>query len=130
MRLATIQTPAGPRAAVRQGDHYVDLHGSDPGLSTRVRALLEGGPPLLQKAAAVAGRADAVKHPAASVKLLAPIPDPAKIICVGLNYRDHAAESGAKIPSEPILFSKYTTALIGPGEAIVVPSVSQKVDYE
>ena len=49
---------------------------------------------------------------------------------MGLNYRDHAAETGAKIPSEPVLFSKFATALIGPDEPIVLPAVSQKVDYE
>ena len=62
--------------------------------------------------------------------LLAPVPDPRKIICIGLNYRDHAAESGVPVPEEPILFSKYATALIGHGETIILPAVSQEVDYE
>ena len=53
-----------------------------------------------------------------------------KIICIGLNYRDHAAETGAALPKDPILFSKYPTALIGHGEAIVLPPVSKEVDYE
>jgi 2-keto-4-pentenoate hydratase/2-oxohepta-3-ene-1,7-dioic acid hydratase in catechol pathway len=64
------------------------------------------------------------------VRLLPPIPDPPKIVCIGLNYRDHAAESGAPIPKEPVLFSKYATALIGHGAPIVLPPVSQEVDYE
>ena len=55
---------------------------------------------------------------------------PHKIICLGLNYRDHAAETNAAIPKEPIVFSKYPTALIGHGESIILPPVSQKVDYE
>ncbi len=59
-----------------------------------------------------------------------PIPDPQKIICIGLNYKDHAAESGVPIPKEPVLFSKFPTALIGSGENIVLPKVSFKVDYE
>ncbi len=63
-------------------------------------------------------------------QLLAPVPDPRKIICIGLNYRDHAAESGVPVPTEPILFSKYPTALIGHGAPIVLPRVSQEVDYE
>jgi 2-keto-4-pentenoate hydratase/2-oxohepta-3-ene-1,7-dioic acid hydratase in catechol pathway len=66
----------------------------------------------------------------AGVKLLAPIPDPPKIVCLGLNYRDHAIESGAPIPKDPVLFSKYATALIGHGEAIVLPPVSNEVDFE
>jgi 2-keto-4-pentenoate hydratase/2-oxohepta-3-ene-1,7-dioic acid hydratase in catechol pathway len=64
------------------------------------------------------------------VKLLPPVPDPPKIVCLGLNYRDHAAETGAKIPAEPVLFSKFATALLGPGRPIVLPAVSKKVDYE
>jgi 2-keto-4-pentenoate hydratase/2-oxohepta-3-ene-1,7-dioic acid hydratase in catechol pathway len=130
MRLATIQTPSGPRAAVRQGETYVDLHATDSSLPASVRGLLDAGPEALKRAATVAGRADAVKVPVASAKLLAPIPDPPKIVCVGLNYRDHAAESGAPIPRDPVLFSKYATAIIGPGESIVLPKESQEVDYE
>ncbi len=68
--------------------------------------------------------------PADKVKFHAPIVDPRKVVCVGLNYKDHAAESGAPIPKEPVLFSKYATALIGHGETIVLPKVSQEVDYE
>jgi 2-keto-4-pentenoate hydratase/2-oxohepta-3-ene-1,7-dioic acid hydratase in catechol pathway len=128
MRLATIHTSAGPRAAVLVGTHYVDLHATDPDLPSSVRGLLEGG--LLSLAAEVAQRPAAIRHPAAEAKLLAPIPNPAKVLCIGLNYRDHAAETGAAIPREPVVFSKFTTALIGPGEAIVLPPVSQKVDYE
>jgi 2-keto-4-pentenoate hydratase/2-oxohepta-3-ene-1,7-dioic acid hydratase in catechol pathway len=130
MRIATIQTPKGPRAAVLQGDAYIDLHGTDASLPPSVRLLLEGGTAMLRAAKQAAAHTDAVRHPAAVVKLLPPIPDPAKIICMGLNYRDHAAETGAKIPSEPVLFSKFNTALIGPDEPIVLPAVSKKVDYE
>jgi len=59
-----------------------------------------------------------------------PIERPQKIICVGLNYRDHAEEQGAELPSAPLLFAKWPNALIGPGEAIVLPRVSKRVDYE
>src|SRR6476620_6144811 len=59
----------------------------------------------------------------ASVRLLAPIPRPPKIICVGLNYRDHAIESNMEIPKVPTIFSKYATAVIGPGENIVLPKL-------
>jgi 2-keto-4-pentenoate hydratase/2-oxohepta-3-ene-1,7-dioic acid hydratase in catechol pathway len=129
MRLATLQTPKGPSAAVLVGDTYVELHATDPALPCSVRALLELGPDGLQAAARAAQRPDAVRHPA-SAKLLPPVPNPPKIVCLGLNYRDHAAESGAPIPKDPILFSKYNTALIGPGEPIVLPPVSSEVDYE
>jgi len=65
-----------------------------------------------------------------SVKLLAPIPRPRKLICVGLNYRDHAAETGATIPDVPTIFNKFATAVIGPGADIVLPRVSKSPDYE
>jgi 2-keto-4-pentenoate hydratase/2-oxohepta-3-ene-1,7-dioic acid hydratase in catechol pathway len=68
--------------------------------------------------------------PLASVRLLAPIPRPPKIICVGLNYRDHAIESNMEIPKVPTIFSKYATSVIGPGEKIRLPRVSTKPDYE
>jgi 2-keto-4-pentenoate hydratase/2-oxohepta-3-ene-1,7-dioic acid hydratase in catechol pathway len=130
MRLATMQTPAGPRAAVLHGDQYVDLHATDASFPAGMRELLEAGPSLLQAAEQAGRRPNAVKQPAASAKLLAPVLDPRKIVCLGLNYRDHAAESGAPLPKEPILFSKYATALIGPGANIVLPPVSKEVDYE
>lgn len=130
MRLATIQTSAGPRAAVRHGDKYIDLHATDGSLPSSVRALLDGGPELLKKAGAASARPGAIAIPVQGAKLLPPVPDPAKIVCIGLNYRDHAAESGSPIPKDPVLFSKYATALIGPGEAIVLPPESQEVDFE
>ena len=130
MRLATIQTSSGPRAAVFHGNHHVDLHGTDSSLPKSVRQLIESGPAALKKAEQTAKRADAVRLEAGKVKLLPPIPDPPKIVCLGLNYADHAKEGGVPIPKEPILFSKYATALIGPGDAIVLPPVSQEVDFE
>ncbi len=84
----------------------------------RVQSWLDGKPP-----------ADEVV-PLAKARLLAPLPRPPKIICVGLNYRDHAIESKMEIPKVPTIFSKYTTAVIGPGEAIVLPKLSAKPDYE
>ena len=59
-----------------------------------------------------------------------PIPRPGKIVCVGLNYRDHAEEQGVDLPAAPLFFAKYTTSLIGPGDAIVIPPVVTKCDYE
>jgi 2-keto-4-pentenoate hydratase/2-oxohepta-3-ene-1,7-dioic acid hydratase in catechol pathway len=59
-----------------------------------------------------------------------PIERPRKIVCVGLNYRDHAEEQGVELPIEPLLFAKWPTSLIGPGEAIVIPPIVTKADYE
>ena len=61
---------------------------------------------------------------------MVPIERPGKIICVGLNYRDHAAEQGVELPKAPLFFAKYPTALIGPGDPIVIPPVVQQCDYE
>jgi 2-keto-4-pentenoate hydratase/2-oxohepta-3-ene-1,7-dioic acid hydratase in catechol pathway len=60
----------------------------------------------------------------------APVPRPGKILCIGLNYRDHAAESNMQIPEKPVVFSKFSTAVIAPGEPVVLPATSQQVDYE
>jgi len=130
MRLATLQTPSGPRAVARAGDFYVDLHATDPRLPASLLALLEMGEAGQERIAAAVARSDAVRLPVAGARYLAPVVNPAKIICVGLNYRDHAAESGAPIPREPILFSKYATALVGHEQPIVLPPVSQEVDFE
>lgn len=65
-----------------------------------------------------------------AVKLLAPVPSPPKLICVGLNYRDHAAESKMEIPKVPTIFSKFSSAVIAPGEPIVLPRNSLQPDYE
>ena len=59
-----------------------------------------------------------------------PIPRPGKIVCVGLNYRDHAEEQGTALPEAPLLFAKFTTSLIGPGDPIVIPPIVTKCDYE
>jgi len=61
---------------------------------------------------------------------LAPVPRPGKLICIGLNYRDHAAESNMPIPSRPVAFSKFSTAVIAPGEPVILPEASAQVDYE
>jgi 2-keto-4-pentenoate hydratase/2-oxohepta-3-ene-1,7-dioic acid hydratase in catechol pathway len=59
-----------------------------------------------------------------------PIERPGKIICVGLNYRDHADEQGVDLPTRPLLFAKWPSAAVGPGDPIVLPSLSREVDYE
>jgi len=63
-------------------------------------------------------------------RLGSPIARPSKIVCIGLNYRDHAEETNAKIPAEPIIFMKSTTSMVGPNDAIVIPKGSTKTDWE
>lgn len=68
--------------------------------------------------------------PLADVDLRAPVQLPRKILCVGLNYRDHAEEQGAKLPGNPILFGKYPPSLIGHGQSIHRPAITEQLDYE
>jgi 2-keto-4-pentenoate hydratase/2-oxohepta-3-ene-1,7-dioic acid hydratase in catechol pathway len=129
MRWVTVATEGGPRACGIYDGEYVDVNAADPELPSSVRELLELGPEWERRGQAALSRG-VVRHDPANVRLLAPIPDPRKIVCIGLNYRDHAAESGVPAPEEPILFSKYPTTLIGHLDAIVLPRVSPEVDYE
>ncbi len=70
-------------------------------------------------------------HPAEECRILAPIHDPEKIICVGLNYADHATEGGRKPPEFPVVFAKYPNCIVGPNDKVILPSqYSQQVDYE
>jgi 2,4-didehydro-3-deoxy-L-rhamnonate hydrolase len=71
-----------------------------------------------------------VERVPASVRLGPPICRPSKIVCIGLNYRDHAKETGAEIPREPVIFFKASTALVGPNDPLVIPRNATKVDWE
>jgi acylpyruvate hydrolase len=114
-----------------QDQKIVDLNRADSRLPDNMLAFLEAG----ESARSLASRVLAAPPAAAvvdraAVKLKAPIPRPGKIICLGLNYRDHAAESNQAVPTYPIVFAKFGNVVIGPGEAIVIPKLTQEVDYE
>ena len=114
MRLVTFSRPgAAPSAGVVEENKVVGL-GADM-LSVIASGKIEPQGPA---------------YDLASVTLLAPIPRPPKLICVGLNYRDHAAETKMEIPKVPTIFCKFTNVVIGPGQPIVLPRVSNRVDYE
>jgi 2-keto-4-pentenoate hydratase/2-oxohepta-3-ene-1,7-dioic acid hydratase in catechol pathway len=129
MRFVTFQRAGGgPRAGVVAGRQVVDV--SDAGFHDLI-AVLAGG------AEAKAKIENWLYHLPAkatfaldSVRLLAPIPRPPKLICVGLNYRDHAAETKMEIPKIPTIFSKFSNTVIGPGEPIILPKNSSRPDYE
>lgn len=129
MRWVTVQTEQGPRACGVWQGRYVDVNAADPESPSNLRALLALGHEGQRRAWSALAQGS-VRHDPEMVPLLAPVHDPRKIICLGLNYRDHAAESGMGPPSEPILFSKYPTALIGHQGEIVLPESSTEVDYE
>ncbi|NLY88601.1 MAG: fumarylacetoacetate hydrolase family protein [Firmicutes bacterium] len=77
-----------------------------------------------------AGEKPGPSYPLQELQVLAPVLNPAKIICIGLNYLDHALESGAAVPEEPVIFTKFATAIVGPGAPIVLPPITKEVDYE
>ena len=133
MRLVTYERDSmGRAAAVRDAAsgalEIVDLHDADASLPASVKELLEAGDGALQRARAAAQAGRGV--PLTGVKLLAPVLNPQKIICVGLNYADHAAETGATVGDEPVIFNKFPTCLRGPEAPIELPPESNEVDYE
>ena len=89
-----------------------------------------GGDGLEKLAQWLQANANAAPRVDPSVRLGPPVRRPSKIVCIGLNYRDHAAETGAEIPKEPIIFFKSTTALVGPNDPVVTPRGSTKLDWE
>jgi 2-keto-4-pentenoate hydratase/2-oxohepta-3-ene-1,7-dioic acid hydratase in catechol pathway len=112
-------------------DVVVDLGKVNPSLPRTMRALLQSLDGKFESLA------DTVRNASVEARLkmtdvtLAPvIPDPEKIICIGLNYRDHAKETNLAIPEVPTVFAKYSNTLIGDGEAILIPASTSKVDYE
>jgi len=110
MRLVTL---ADGRAARIEDDHYLPLPGRVVDHLCRPPAASSGRP-----------------LPIEDIPLLAPIPRPGKVVCVGLNYKDHAAETGATPPERPMLFGKAATCVVGPGRDIEMPAGDVKLDYE
>ncbi|MBV8487353.1 MAG: fumarylacetoacetate hydrolase family protein, partial [Planctomycetaceae bacterium] len=122
-------TDRGPRACGLLDGKYVDVNVACPDVPSTLRGLLALGTEKQQRVWSALAQGP-IAYDAATSRLLPPIPDPGKIICIGLNYRDHAAESHVPVPSQPVLFNKYTTALIGHLGRIVLPRFSREVDYE
>ena len=129
MRLVTFEHQGTRRLGVRNGDVVIDLSKANASLPTNMRDFLAAGENALKSAKAASDKGEHT-IPLSAVKICAPIHNPEKIICIGLNYADHAAESGMPIPPEPVVFSKYASSIINPGDNIVAPSVSSQVDYE
>jgi 2-keto-4-pentenoate hydratase/2-oxohepta-3-ene-1,7-dioic acid hydratase in catechol pathway len=128
MRFITFQQNAAPRPGVLDGEQIIALDHAGFG---SVLQVLEGGAGALDRVQRLLAKpAEEDVLPVSAVTLRAPIQRPPKIICVGLNYRDHAIESKMEIPKVPTIFSKFSNVVIGPGENIVLPKNSAKPDYE
>jgi 2-keto-4-pentenoate hydratase/2-oxohepta-3-ene-1,7-dioic acid hydratase in catechol pathway len=129
MRLATYMLPGGaPLAGVILEEKLFGL--APAGFSDTLQVIRGGAAAAAAITSYLAGAPAAAAVALKDVVLLAPIPKPGKIVCVGLNYRDHAAESKSEIPSVPTLFSKFSNAITGPGAPVVLPKAVQKPDYE
>jgi 2-keto-4-pentenoate hydratase/2-oxohepta-3-ene-1,7-dioic acid hydratase in catechol pathway len=129
MRLVSYDAGDGARAGVLEDDRVVDAWAllGEPHRGG-LRELLAAG--RLDDLRGRLGDTGAPSHPRAAVSLLPPIPDPDKIVCIGLNYGKHAAEGGMEVPDSPTIFGKYRNALAPPGATVQLPANSRKVDYE
>ena len=131
MRLCTFLRDGQATLGAARGDEIVDLCGVDPSLPRSMRALLAAGEEALARARrGLQSAQDEHVRPRAGVTLLPPVPDPSKIACIGLNYRDHAAEVKLPLPEHVTLFAKWPNTLVGDGAPIVIPRASHRVDYE
>ena len=131
MRLATISRNGKARLAAYRGQDLVDLSDSGSDVPETMLAFVEGGEVARAAVAAACDRASAsaLLDPE-RVTFLPVLPRPGKIICVGLNYADHSAESGFKQPDYPTLFGRFSTTLIGHRAPMIRPSLSDQLDYE
>jgi 2-keto-4-pentenoate hydratase/2-oxohepta-3-ene-1,7-dioic acid hydratase in catechol pathway len=126
MRLVTYRKDAETRAGVLTDDGVIDAARALGAGAIGVRGLIAKSR-VEELRESLAG-ADA--EPVEGAELLPPLPDPDKIVCIGLNYRSHAAEAGVDPPEQPTFFAKFRNALAPPGATVALPAASEKVDYE
>jgi 2-keto-4-pentenoate hydratase/2-oxohepta-3-ene-1,7-dioic acid hydratase in catechol pathway len=127
MRLVTYRTERGDRAGVVRDGAVIDAADLLEDAPASVRGLLGAGA-LDAVAAAAADAGGGV--PLAEVELLPPVPNPQKIVCIGLNYADHAEEAGIEAPPVPTFFAKFANALVPDGATVAIPEATKRLDYE
>jgi 2-keto-4-pentenoate hydratase/2-oxohepta-3-ene-1,7-dioic acid hydratase in catechol pathway len=129
MRLVSFDAGDGARAGVLEGERVLDAWAAlgEPHRGS-LRELIADG--RVDDLRATLGNTGAPAHPRSALTLLPPIPDPDKIVCIGLNYGKHAAEGGMDVPESPTIFAKYRNALAAPDATVRLPANSRKVDYE
>ncbi len=123
MRIARVKKDGKIGLAAKSGDAVTIAYGED---LADLDAHISGG--TLSEAGAKAAAGEAVDE--AALTFLPPVVRPSKIICLGLNYRDHAEESGLSIPEFPVLFARFPSSLMGHGAPIILPKVSNQLDWE
>ena len=131
MRLLTFDKAGKPTLGVRRGDEVIDLSIAVPEFKKDMISVLEAGQDALDYLSMALENvsSDAV-FAEESIHYLPPIVNPQKILCVGLNYRDHAAEGTFEVPEYPVFFSRFSHTLVGHKQPIINPKVSDKFDYE
>jgi 2-keto-4-pentenoate hydratase/2-oxohepta-3-ene-1,7-dioic acid hydratase in catechol pathway len=134
MRLCSyLDDRLGERVAVVDGDRGLPLSGLHPDGPRTMLELIDGGDDALSaiRESANAERIQRDGRPLADMTLLAPVPRPRKVVAIGRNYREHAAEEGAEQPSAPLVFAKFASSVVGPGADVRWdPGLTGQVDYE
>jgi 2-keto-4-pentenoate hydratase/2-oxohepta-3-ene-1,7-dioic acid hydratase in catechol pathway len=138
VRLVSYAADGRWRAGILVADRVVDAEaaareartGAGEAQWTSTRAIIQASEQELGAVAEAVPELESSAMPLEEVRLGPPIPDPDKILCMGLNYRDHAEEQGLPLPSVPLFFAKFRNSLIGPRDEIVLPAASEQIDYE
>lgn len=131
MRLIAFKDQGSPVLGVRSGEEVVSLAGCAPELPGDLRGLIEAGEDAMNHAAQAVDKAGAEhRRPLEGLDYLPPIANPSKIICLGLNYADHAAEGGHAKPEYPSLFMRGPSSLVAHNKPLIRPRCSEQLDYE
>jgi 2-keto-4-pentenoate hydratase/2-oxohepta-3-ene-1,7-dioic acid hydratase in catechol pathway len=127
MKLATFDVNGRTGFGIVLGDQVADLSG----LAGSLRAYIAAGPEVWRKAAAALQAGQLPLMAASTLRWRAPVPDPSKVVAIGLNYKDHAAEQNTPLPTAPLIFAKFPNSITGPYDPICWdPALTQQVDYE
>lgn len=127
MKLVSFLSPRGPRLGAIEGDEVVDLGATPEGVTDLSTALAQGRD---LNALLSAVRASAPRHALATLRLAPAVVRPGKIVCLGLNYADHAREGGRARPEHPWIFLRSATSLAAPGAPVTRPRISEQLDFE
>ena len=131
MRFVTFEHAGTARVGICEGEHAVDLSEAAPDLPRDLVGLIRAGTSAFATAAqAVRTARPGARHALDRLRLLPPIPNPGKILCIGLNYRKHAEETGSPIPTYPVVFCRYNNTLVPHNGKMPRPSHSDQLDWE
>ena len=128
MRFTSFEKNGLAGLAIQVGNEWRGMTAAQPGFPGLLQTLIEAGGTALADASKALAQSPALDL--AATTLLPPLSNPEKIVCIGLNYRDHSAESGFEQPDYPTIFGRFNSSLIADGAPIIRPSVSEQLDYE